>query len=335
MSVVRAGGAGAEVRELCEGVRSVGAGWEVEGGAGAGCEGCARVGGSVRLGKGERARTRRTLREPSPPIENRLNSPNPGPPPPPASADDGVCSAAPALTTRPSGCIILNGSVVGDVDVEGDPDEVEVVPFGGEAAKPVVLIVATELEGETDRPAEVLAAPAEANESDPRRWRNESVAGGLRGPIAAGDGPVEPAPAAGHPHLAPPAKRLLEMGGVRAGGGEGASSSSSIASSPRSNAISGPSHTPPRVAEGFPTFPFETERALPVFVAGRAGAAAEEGDDEGVGSEPAEVPASDDDEGEVERPGTGGARFAVPVAASLMTMGLPWFGCAPVEALRT
>jgi hypothetical protein len=278
---------------------------------------------------------------PSPPIENRLNKPKPGPPPPafvppPEFDDDGVCRAAPALTTRPRGCIILYGSPAGEVAVAGDPAEVVAAPFGGDAANPVVLIVATELDGEIERPAEVLAAPAEANESDPRRWRNESVAGGLRGPIAAGEGPVEPEPVAGHPHRAPPAKRLLEAGGVKAGGGEGAtSSSSSTASSPRSKAISGPSHTPPSVAEGFPTLPFETERAFPAVCAGSAGAAVDEGDDEGVGSEPAEVPASDSDDGDVERPGTGGARFAEPVPASLMTMGLPWAACAPVEALRT
>ena len=84
---------------------------------------------------------------------------------------------------------------------------------------------------------------------------------------------------------------------------------------PFSSAISGPSHTPPRVDDGFfclSELPLVVVVVLVPFVVlvcvvkvrGLAGG----GDDEGgVGNEPAEVPASDEVDGEVDSAGSGPA----------------------------
>ncbi len=87
---------------------------------------------------------------------------------------------------------------------------------------------------------------------------------------------------------------------------------------PFSRAISGPSHTPPRVDDGFfclSELPLVGVLLLPPFVALACvvkvrGLVVVEGggDDEGgVGNEPAEVPASDEVDGEVDSAGSGPA----------------------------
>lgn len=80
---------------------------------------------------------------------------------------------------------------------------------------------------------------------------------------------------------------------------------------PFSRAISGASHTPPRVDEGFfclSELPFEPPLLVVVVCVKVRGLVEGGGDDEGgVGNEPAEVPASDEVDGEVDSAGSGAA----------------------------
>lgn len=84
---------------------------------------------------------------------------------------------------------------------------------------------------------------------------------------------------------------------------------------PFSSAISGASHTPPRVDDGFfclSELPLVVAVLVPPFVVcvveARGLVVVGGGDDEGgVGNEPAEVPASDEVDGEVDSAGSGPA----------------------------
>lgn len=278
-----------------------------------------------------------TFRTLKPPMDNRRNKPNPSPPCPPfPPAEFGVCIVAPALTTLPRGCIIRNGSLVGGDVASGlvtalapvEAGAADVLAFGTTAA-------ADGGGGAAANEIELRRRWCVGDRSSSGAVRGPAVEGELTAkpgagrligpaglPAMGGDPPAGP-PDAGQPHRAPPAKRpppavallrgeeetpvtVAESSGdgisMPSATGEREASSAPGSAWPFSRAISGPSQTPPRVDEGFLTL----REPLPPPGPARERGLAEGGDaGGGVGrDEPADVPASDEEEGDVESAGS-------------------------------